>query len=106
VSLDAGKSETATFQAQQSEPGEYIVDVNGNITKFTVAGPQTAAPAPVPEPSITAQATPLQALPAQAAAPPQTDTKGNIPVIWIIITLLIIVGAVIGLVLGRQKPPE
>jgi len=107
ISLDAGQSETVTFQAQESEPGEYMVDVNGNNARFTVEGMSASDETSVATLPTEASKTPSDpgVTSSQASPPVSTDGNGILPVMWIIIASLVVIGAVVGLVLGRKRPP-
>ena len=50
VILEAGGSETVTFNIVRDEPGTYQVDINGIKGSFEVAEPPPPEPTPAPEP--------------------------------------------------------
>ena len=106
ITLEAGKSETVSFTLKNLVPGKYFADINGKTSILTIENP----------PGVIAEAKPLTPLPLQdksssiqasgitSSASP--DTRGNqdseskkltLPLIWLIIPLLIVIGFAVGL---------
>jgi hypothetical protein len=92
ITLEAGKVQSVSFTIKKDSPGDYTLDLNAQVGKFTVT-----APLPLPEitytsPVLTPQEVPISTpqIAPSTSSTPSNETKGVTPALWITLGITII----------------
>jgi Tol biopolymer transport system component len=109
--VQPGKVETISFQVKRTSPGEYIVDVNGQTSRFLVKKPVSLnIKTPEQTPQATAglelaspMPTPVQVSAPVFDTPVRPETNPNLYLSWVIAGLVIVIGAITTMVLLRRR---
>ena len=109
ITLEAGKTQSVTFQIKAGQPGDYTVDVNGQTGKFAVVAPVvTTMPPSTTPPAVITQAPITQDItdtPAPVTRDPITVTppvKANW-LLWIGLVVAVVLVAIIAIVWVRRR---
>jgi hypothetical protein len=102
ITLDANKSQSLSFKVQRTNPGEYVIDLNGSSGKFTVSAPPPPLPTPASQNTLTPevltpQSTPVKTTPSVPAQ--ENQTKKPLSPLWLIFGSLVVVAGIVTLIL-------
>jgi hypothetical protein len=110
ISLEAGKTETVTFELKNLIPAKYYVGINEKSNQFSVEEPVgvTAEVSPGLQPQSAASTpvsidTPIATPPVNTPAP-LPENKTTFPAIWLILGIVIVAGLLItGIFIMRRR---
>ena len=108
ITLNANQSQTVSFTLKNLLPGQYMVDINGHSSQFTIEVPSGAIGdiTPSPEFAATAASVPSNIVPTSPVAQitsPQTENKVMTPMLWLIIGLIMLGGLIAGIIFTWRK---